>query len=63
MNQNKPEFQLNDDICEGINCSAKAATTILVKTGNRNVALNLCNSYITKFEDTSAEIRTEKGGK
>lgn len=64
MNQDKTEFQLNDDICEAVNCSAKAATTILVKTGNRSVALNLCNSCITKFEDTSAEtIRTGRGGK
>jgi hypothetical protein len=30
MNQDKTEFQLNNDICEAVNCSAKAATTILV---------------------------------
>jgi hypothetical protein len=53
MNQDKTEFQLNDGICEAVNCSAKAITTILVKAGNRSVALNLCNSCISKFEDTT----------
>ncbi len=64
MNQDRTEFQLNDDICEAVNCSDTAATTILVKTGNRSVTLNLCNSCITKFEDTPAEtIKKGKGGK
>jgi hypothetical protein len=55
MNQDKQEFQLNGDICEAVNCSARADTTILVKTGNRSIALNLCNSCTSKFEDTAAE--------
>ena len=68
MIQDKLETELNDDICEAVNCSAKVATTILVKAGDRSVALNLCNSCISKFEDTTAGqhsriIRSEKRGK
>jgi hypothetical protein len=54
MNQDKPESQLSDDICEAVDCFAKAATTILVRTGDRSVALNLCNSCTSRFEDTAA---------
>jgi hypothetical protein len=50
--QDRLEPEHSNDICEAINCSAKAATAILVKAGNRSVALNLCNSCISKFEDT-----------
>jgi hypothetical protein len=51
MIQDKLEFELNDNICEAVNCSAKVTTTILVKVGDRSVALNLCNSCISKFEE------------
>lgn len=68
MIQDNLEFELNDDICEAVNCSAKVATTVLVKTGDRSVALNLCNSCVSKFEDTTAGrhsriIRSEKRGR
>jgi hypothetical protein len=48
--QGKTEPEPNDDICEAVNCSAKAVTTILVKAGHQSVALNLCNSCISKFK-------------
>jgi hypothetical protein len=51
--QDDLEPEPKNDICEAINCSAKASTTILVKAGNRSVALNLCNNCISKFEDTT----------
>jgi hypothetical protein len=55
MIQDKQEFELNGDECEAVNCSARADTTILVKTGNQSIALNLCNGCTSKFEDTAAE--------
>jgi hypothetical protein len=55
MIQDKQEFELDGDICEAVKCSARADTTILVKTGDRSIALNLCNSCTSKFEDTAAE--------
>ena len=65
MIQGKTEPEPINDICEAVNCSAKASTTILVKAGNRSVALNLCNSCISKFEDTTVgglRFDTEKSG-
>ena len=68
MDQDKLEFELSDNICEAVNCSSKVTTTILVKAGDRNITLNICNSCISKFEDTTAEqcsriIRSEKRGR
>jgi hypothetical protein len=53
MNQDKPESQFSEDFCEAVNCSAKAAITILVKAGDQSIPLSLCNSCISKFEDTT----------
>ena len=68
MIQDKLETEPNNNICEAVNCSAKVAITILVKAGDQSVALNLCNSCISKFEDTTVEqqpivVRSEKRGK
>jgi hypothetical protein len=66
--QDKLETEPNNDICEAVKCSAKVATTIWVKAGDQSIALNLCNSCISKFEDTTVEqqpmvVKSEKRGK
>ena len=53
MIQDRLEPEPNNNICEAVNCSAQVAITILVKAGDQSVPLSLCNSCISKFEDTA----------
>jgi hypothetical protein len=59
MIQDKIESELNNDICEAVGCEAKVTSSVLVKAGDRSLALNLCNGCISKFEDTAEQHSTE----
>jgi hypothetical protein len=52
MTSNSNELEINNDICEGVNCNGKAAWKVPVLVGQLGtITLTLCSRCATKFED------------